>query len=84
MLAEAAAAAAQEGNKDEASDFRGEVHLATRQPRGRVPTPNPFAAYGLQAKPWRYLRCPCLGFLPGLVCPHHDKEIAAPLHHDSP
>jgi dipeptidase E len=26
-----------------------------------------------KAKPWSYIRCPCLGFLPGLVCPHHDK-----------
>eukprot|EP01062_Namystynia_karyoxenos_P038692 TRINITY_DN28114_c0_g1_i1.p1 TRINITY_DN28114_c0_g1~~TRINITY_DN28114_c0_g1_i1.p1 ORF type:complete len:342 (+),score=111.05 TRINITY_DN28114_c0_g1_i1:66-1028(+) len=25
------------------------------------------------AAEWEYLRCPCLGFLPGLVCPHHDK-----------
>lgn len=22
---------------------------------------------------WEYIRCPCLGFLPGLVCPHFDK-----------
>jgi len=22
---------------------------------------------------WSYIRCPCLGFLPGLVCPHYDK-----------
>eukprot|EP00927_Polykrikos_kofoidii_P072277 TRINITY_DN68411_c0_g1_i1.p1 TRINITY_DN68411_c0_g1~~TRINITY_DN68411_c0_g1_i1.p1 ORF type:complete len:359 (-),score=65.35 TRINITY_DN68411_c0_g1_i1:185-1261(-) len=25
------------------------------------------------AKPWEYIRVPGLGFLPGLVCPHHDK-----------
>ena len=24
-------------------------------------------------KPWAYVRCPCLGFLPGLMCPHHDR-----------
>ena len=24
-------------------------------------------------KPWPYVRCPCLGFLPGLACPHHDR-----------
>jgi len=24
-------------------------------------------------KTWIYVRCPCLGFLPGLVCPHHDR-----------
>ena len=28
---------------------------------------------GDEAKPWKYIRVPCLGFLPGLVCPHHDK-----------
>lgn len=22
---------------------------------------------------WEYIRCPCLGLLPGLVCPHHDR-----------
>ena len=22
---------------------------------------------------WKYIRVPCLGFLPGLVCPHFDK-----------
>ena len=31
------------------------------------------AAEGAAAKPWQYIRVPCLGFLPGLVCPHHDK-----------
>ena len=25
------------------------------------------------AKDWQYIRVPGLGFLPGLVCPHHDK-----------
>ena len=25
------------------------------------------------AKDWEYIRVPGLGFLPGLVCPHHDK-----------
>jgi len=24
-------------------------------------------------KRWEYIRVPCLGLLPGLVCPHHDK-----------
>lgn len=24
-------------------------------------------------KNWEYIRVPCLGFLPGLCCPHHDK-----------
>lgn len=24
-------------------------------------------------KKWDYIRCPCLGFLPGLVCPHADR-----------
>jgi len=24
-------------------------------------------------KRWDYIRVPCLGFLPGLVCPHHDR-----------
>ena len=22
---------------------------------------------------WEYIRCPCLGLLPGLICPHHDR-----------
>ena len=26
-----------------------------------------------EAKPWSYIRIPCLGFLPGLICVHHDK-----------
>jgi len=26
-----------------------------------------------EAKPWEYIRINGLGFLPGLVCPHHDK-----------
>ena len=26
-----------------------------------------------EAKKWRYIRVPGLGFLPGLVCPHHDR-----------
>eukprot|EP00008_Paramoeba_atlantica_P009973 CAMPEP_0201480066 /NCGR_PEP_ID=MMETSP0151_2-20130828/4644_1 /ASSEMBLY_ACC=CAM_ASM_000257 /TAXON_ID=200890 /ORGANISM="Paramoeba atlantica, Strain 621/1 / CCAP 1560/9" /LENGTH=317 /DNA_ID=CAMNT_0047861817 /DNA_START=85 /DNA_END=1038 /DNA_ORIENTATION=- len=26
-----------------------------------------------EAKKWEYIRVPGLGFLPGLVCPHHDK-----------
>lgn len=30
-------------------------------------------AAGQAAKPWEYIRVGCLGFLPGLVCPHHDK-----------
>ena len=25
------------------------------------------------SKPWQYIRCPCLGLLPGLCCPHHDR-----------
>jgi dipeptidase E len=25
------------------------------------------------ATDWEYIRCPCLGILPGLVCPHHDR-----------
>ena len=25
------------------------------------------------AKAWDYMRCPCLGFVPGFCCPHHDK-----------
>ena len=25
------------------------------------------------AKPWKYIRVPCLGFFPGLCCPHYDK-----------
>ena len=24
-------------------------------------------------KQWEYIRAPCLGLLPGLVCPHHDR-----------
>ena len=28
---------------------------------------------GEAAKPWEYARVACLGFLPGLVCPHYDK-----------
>mmetsp|Transcript_24896 Transcript_24896/g.41492 ORF Transcript_24896/g.41492 Transcript_24896/m.41492 type:complete len:381 (+) Transcript_24896:173-1315(+) len=28
---------------------------------------------GEVAKSWDYVRVPCLGFLPGLVCPHADK-----------
>ena len=28
---------------------------------------------GEQAKDWQYIRVPCLGFFPGLVCPHADK-----------
>ena len=23
--------------------------------------------------PWAYVRCPCVGWLPGLACPHHDR-----------
>lgn len=23
--------------------------------------------------PWEYVRVPCLGLLPGLVCPHYDR-----------
>jgi len=26
-----------------------------------------------EVKSWKYIRVPCLGFLPGLVCPHADK-----------
>jgi hypothetical protein len=26
-----------------------------------------------EAKKWSYIRVPGLGFLPGLVCPHHDR-----------
>ena len=26
-----------------------------------------------ERKEWQYIRCPCLGFFPGLVCPHADK-----------
>lgn len=29
--------------------------------------------HGPGDKKWDYVRCPCLGFLPGLVCPHHDR-----------
>mmetsp|Transcript_6398 Transcript_6398/g.9709 ORF Transcript_6398/g.9709 Transcript_6398/m.9709 type:complete len:345 (-) Transcript_6398:51-1085(-) len=28
---------------------------------------------GGEIKQWEYIRVPCLGFLPGLVCPHADK-----------
>ena len=28
---------------------------------------------GDEDKAWPYIRCPCLGFFPGLMCPHHDK-----------
>lgn len=28
---------------------------------------------GEKIKNWKYLRVPCLGFIPGLVCPHFDK-----------
>ena len=30
-------------------------------------------AFAGEAKPWEYVRVACLGFLPGLVCPHYDK-----------
>ena len=26
-----------------------------------------------EEKDWKYIRVPGLGFLPGLICPHHDK-----------
>ena len=26
-----------------------------------------------EAKPWEYIRIPCIGLLPGLCCPHHDR-----------
>jgi dipeptidase E len=26
-----------------------------------------------KGKDWKYIRVPCLGFLPGLCCPHHDR-----------
>jgi dipeptidase E len=26
-----------------------------------------------EARDWEYIRVPCLGFLPGLCCPHHDR-----------
>ena len=28
---------------------------------------------GAEAKPWEYIKIPCLGLLPGLCCPHHDR-----------
>ena len=28
---------------------------------------------GEDSKDWKYIRVPGLGFLPGLLCPHHDK-----------
>ena len=28
---------------------------------------------GEDSKDWKYIRVPVLGFLPGLMCPHHDK-----------
>lgn len=28
---------------------------------------------GAAPKPWKYIRVSCLGLLPGLVCPHHDR-----------
>lgn len=30
-------------------------------------------AEGAEAKPWEYIKIPCLGLLPGLCCPHHDQ-----------
>lgn len=26
-----------------------------------------------EKKDWKYVRCPALGYYPGLLCPHHDK-----------
>eukprot|EP01065_Artemidia_motanka_P005970 TRINITY_DN12903_c0_g1_i1.p1 TRINITY_DN12903_c0_g1~~TRINITY_DN12903_c0_g1_i1.p1 ORF type:complete len:337 (+),score=134.92 TRINITY_DN12903_c0_g1_i1:54-1013(+) len=31
------------------------------------------SSVGAVPSKWDYIRCPCLGFLPGLVCPHYDK-----------
>ena len=28
---------------------------------------------GQAPRPWEYIRVPALGFLPGLLCPHHDR-----------
>ena len=28
---------------------------------------------GPEVKEWEYIRVPALGFLPGLICPHHDR-----------
>ena len=30
-------------------------------------------ASSTEVKEWKYIRVPALGFLPGLICPHHDK-----------
>lgn len=30
-------------------------------------------AEGAEAKPWEYIKIPCLGLIPGLCCPHHDQ-----------
>jgi len=30
-------------------------------------------AVGPGEAPWEYVRCPCVGWLPGLACPHHDR-----------
>ncbi len=32
-------------------------------------------AAGQRAAAWKYIRVPSLGFLPGLVCPHHDRKL---------
>jgi dipeptidase E len=45
---------------------------ATTQESGAgVAAPAPHAIEGGDS--WDYIRCPCLGLLPGLICPHHDR-----------
>merc|ERR1712129_485509 len=52
------------------ASFRGPMlgGAATSETAGNASAPTVEGATS-----WEYIRCPCLGFLPGLVCPHHDR-----------
>jgi dipeptidase E len=45
----------------------GEVSVAGKDESSGAPKE------GEAKKEWKYIRCPALGFMPGLMCPHHDK-----------
>eukprot|EP00294_Goniomonas_avonlea_P001383 CAMPEP_0114542180 /NCGR_PEP_ID=MMETSP0114-20121206/1703_1 /TAXON_ID=31324 /ORGANISM="Goniomonas sp, Strain m" /LENGTH=308 /DNA_ID=CAMNT_0001726471 /DNA_START=64 /DNA_END=990 /DNA_ORIENTATION=+ len=60
------------GHSDSADpDSFKEAMLAASSTEGDESSTAPQSA--AEARSWEYIRVPCLGFLPGLVCPHHDK-----------
>jgi len=50
-----------------------EAEAAAASTAGAVKDESTALEEGQAAKPWEYIRVACLGFLPGLVCPHADK-----------